>query len=66
MCLVLQKYIAYAVMFVSLSVFVVSFRSLVVGWWLVVGGRLVDVGGWLVVFGRRAVLLVPVVTAPDE
>ena len=52
-------------LFVSLSVL---FRF--VRWWLVVGGWL-SVGGWwlvgwLVVFGRRAVLLVPVVTAPDK
>ena len=67
-------------LFVSLSVFVVSFRSLVVGgWWMVVGCWLVGwlvvwlvgwlVGwlvSWLVFVGRRAVLLVPVVTAPDE
>ena len=49
-------------LFVSLSVFVVSFRSFVVdGWWL--DGLN---AGWLDGFGRRAVLLVPVVTAPDE
>ena len=35
-----------------------------VRWWLVVGGWLLL--GCLVVFGRRAVLLVPVATAPDE
>ena len=45
--------------FVWLSVFVVSFRLLVVGGWWLVGW----VVGW---FGRRAVLLIPVATAPDE
>ena len=55
-------------LFVSLSVFVRLFCSFVCSLrrWFVC--RLVRsfVVGWLVCFGRRAVLLVPVVTAPDE
>ena len=51
--------------FVCLVVRVLCFVSFVGGWWSV-GGRWLVVVGWLVVFGRRAVLLVPVVTALDE
>ena len=47
-------------LFVPLSVFVVSFHSLADGDWRV------NVAGWLIVFGRRGVLLLPVVTVSDE
>ena len=39
------------------QIFSIGGRLVVGGWWLV---------GWLIIFGRRAVLLLPVATAPDE
>ena len=53
-------------LFVSLSVFVVSFRSLVVGGRCLLLGRRCLVVTCSLRLGRRAVLLDPVATAADE